>query len=64
MKTKKRAATSLPVFMGPSGFVAGLARFPSVLLVERVPCFTALRVRVFAEYWHAYALEVFFGKVP
>ena len=41
--------------MGPSGFIVGLARFPSVLLVEWVPCFTALRARVSTECWHAYA---------
>ena len=39
----------LPVKKGPSGFVVGLARFSSVLLVEWVPC---LRV--------GYC----FGKVP
>ena len=32
----------------------GLSRFPSVLLVEWVPCFTALRARVSTECWHAY----------
>ena len=47
---------------GPSGFIVGLARFPSVLLVEWVPCFTALRARVSTECWHAYASVTVFGK--
>ena len=33
-----------------------------VFLGDRVPCFTALRVRVFIECLHAYALNVFLGK--
>ena len=33
----------------------GLSRFPSVLLVEWAPCFTAVRARVSTECWHAYA---------
>jgi len=33
-----------------------------VLLGERVPCFTALRVRVFTECLHAYAFNVFLEK--
>ena len=40
----------------------GLARFPSVLLVEWVPCFTALRARVSTECWHAYASVAVSGK--
>ena len=33
-----------------------------VLRVDRVPCFTALRRRVFPECLHAYALDVFLEK--
>ena len=40
----------------------GLARFSGVLLGEWVPCFTALRVRVATECWHAYASDVVLGK--
>ena len=47
---------------GPAGFVVGLVRFPSVLLVEWVPCFTALRVRLSTECWHAYASVNVLGK--
>ena len=47
---------------GPPGFVVGLASSSEVLKGDRVPCFTALRVRVFAECLHAYAFDVFLKK--
>ena len=49
-------------FFGPSGFVVGLASSSEFLRGDRVPCFTALRWRVFTECLHAYALDVFWEK--
>ena len=48
--------------IGPSGFVVGLARFPSVLLVEWVPCFTALRASLSTECCMLTRRLLFWGK--
>ena len=62
MINQGHAALAAWPFLGPSGFIVGLASSSEVLRVDRVPCFTALRRRVFPECLHAYALDVFLEK--
>ena len=51
-----------PLLFGRSGFVVGLANSSEFLRGDRVPCFTALKWRVFSECLHAYAWDVFLAK--
>ena len=49
-------------FVYVHSFTVRPASSSDVNLGDRVPCFTALRVKVFIECLHAYALNVFLGK--